>query len=287
MNKKILQMMPRQNKSICLFILGFFPLLLYAQSNDKSDTLVVLTTDTTIYTAPDKEATPPDEADYTDDDDDDDVVVEKKEESYFLQKWMTGNLADSLQLRHLTDSAVNAMRNDGAFWYANAEFEKEKIKENKKSWSSPLIEALFWILIIGGFLVFLVLFLSNSNVKIFRSSKGIKTEEIEEETDNIFAINYQKETDKAIQSGNYRQAIRFMFLNLLRDLSEKDIIKYKQDRTNFDYLLQLHNTAWYDGFFKLARNYEYAWYGHFSVDAEKFNMIRKEFKNFENRIGRI
>jgi len=260
-------------------MLGFLPVLCYGQL----DTLEVSPPDTANYIPPGQEAI------YTDEEDEDDAIVEKKETSYFLQKWAAGNIADSLQLRRLTDSTAAAMRNDEEFWYANWEFKKQKERElrsGKSFWSQPIVEVLFWILVIGGFLTFLALFLSNSNVKLFRSSREIKTVEVEEETDDIFAINYQREIDKAIRAGNYRQAIRFMFLNLLRDLSQKNIITYKQDKTNLDYLLQLHNTAWYDGFFKLARNYEYTWYGHFDVNDEKFNLIRTEFKNFENRLGR-
>ena len=68
-------------------------------------------------------------------------------------------------------------------------------------------------------------------------------------TEDIFAINYQKEIDKACSKGNYRLAIRLMFLRLLKDLSEKNIIQYTQDKTNFDYLIQLHPTRLLQRFF--------------------------------------
>ena len=80
-------------------------------------------------------------------------------------------------------------------------------------------------------------------------------------TEDIFAINYQKEIDKAAQQGNYRLAVRLLFLRILKNLSQKNIIRYTQDKTNLDYLVQLHATRYYSDFFRITRNYEYSWYG--------------------------
>ena len=61
-----------------------------------------------------------------------------------------------------------------------------------------------------------------------------------------------------------------MYLRLLKKMSEQKIIQYTQDRTNFDYLLQLHSTQYYNEFFRLTRNYEFTWYGQFEVDETVF-----------------
>ena len=106
------------------------------------------------------------------------------------------------------------------------------------------------------------------------------------ETDDIFAINYQKEIDKAVGMSNYRLAVRLMFLRLLRNLSDKKIIQYKQDSTNFDYMMQLRSTTIYPDFFRITRNYEYSWYGQFDIDKEKYSIIKKEFENFETKLNR-
>jgi hypothetical protein len=98
--------------------------------------------------------------------------------------------------------------------------------------------------------------------------------------EDIFAINYQKEIDKAAAAKNYRLAIRLMFLRLLKTMSEQNVIQYKQDRTNFDYLTQLMNTRLYNDFFRITRNYEYVWYGKLSVSDETYAVIKKDFDQF-------
>ena len=103
--------------------------------------------------------------------------------------------------------------------------------------------------------------------------------------ENIFDINYQKEIEKAINAADYRLAIRLMFLRLLKNLSQKKVIEYKQERTNFDYLSQLYPTGYYHDFFRLTRNYEYTWYGKFDVNRETFGIIKNEFENFDRKLS--
>ena len=211
---------------------------------------------------------------------------------YFLRKDLQshGGGPDSVYMQRLPDSVIAEMRNDDEFWYVNAVFEKKEKKKKEESYTpiseSALFQTILWLVIIGGFAAFVIIYLSNSNVSLFRKKNIIihSDEELELDTDNIFEINYRREIDKAVAAGNFRFAVRLMFLQALKNLSEKNIIQYKPDRTNFDYLLQLHTTGHYSDFFRLTRNYEYSWYGQFDIDKEKFVLIRNDFENFDNKL---
>lgn len=208
---------------------------------------------------------------------------------YFLYKWQITADSFSIQLRHVSDSALKKLKEDDAFWYANAEIKKEK-PELRRSNYVPLgqqrwFQTLLWLVIIGGFAAAIMWYLAGSNVGLFRR-RNIQSasEDIDGISEDIFAINYQKEIDKAAVQGNFRLAIRLMFLRLLKDLSEKNIIQYKQDRTNFDYLVQLQPTDYYNGFFRITRNYEYSWYGKFQVSEQAYNIIREDFDEFNRKL---
>lgn len=216
----------------------------------------------------------------------DDVAIDDNETGYFSK---TGHAPgdSSMMQRHVPDSLVKKMKQDDDFWYANAEIKEEK-RDDKKSNYIPLgqqqwFQTLLWLVIIAGFAAVIIWYLAGSNVGLFRrKNKAIQTTGEEElSTEDIFAINYQKEIDKAEAIGNYRLAIRLMFLRLLKDMSEKNIIQYKQDRTNLDYLLQLHPTVYYNNFFRITRNYEYSWYGQFEVGKDAFRMIRNDFNQLD------
>ena len=218
------------------------------------------------------------------------VVEESAEDTkndYFLKK-IDSPLDSSIVQRHLPDSIIKKMQQDDKFWYANAEI---KEPERKKSNYIPLgqqqwVQTLLWLLIIGGFAAAIMWYLAGSNVGLFRrKDKGLQnSSEDELETEDIFAINYQKEIDKAEANGNYRLAIRLMFLRLLKVMAEKSIIQYKQDRTNLDYLMQLHPTGYYNNFFRITRNYEYTWYGKFDVGKEAYRIIRNDFNQLDRQL---
>lgn len=215
---------------------------------------------------------------------------EEKSGEYFEYK----NDFDSLkvQQRKIPDSITKQMQQDEAFWYANTDIKKKKTKEiqvdptyiplGQKTW----VKTLVWLIIIGGFAAAIMWYLANNNVGIFRRKvKAIQAVDELVETEDIFAINYQKEIDKATAQGNYRLAVRLMFLRLLKQMAEKNIINYKQGKTNFDYLVALQPTSYYKDFFRITRNYEYTWYGQFAIDEQAFRNIHSAFNMFERKLS--
>lgn len=210
----------------------------------------------------------------------------------------------SFQSRAIPADVLKKMKEDGDFWYADGsaqpgvrrvqpaqrpdsgsqrtperiEQEDRYVPVGKRSW----FQTLMWIIIIGGFAAAIMWYLAGSNVGLFRKKeRQLSAGEESDISEDIFAINYQKEIDKAAGQGNYRLAIRLMYLRLLKNFSERNIIQYKQDRTNLDYLMQLHPTAYYKDFFRVTRNYEYSWYGQFNVSNEVYVVIKNEFDVLE------
>jgi len=192
--------------------------------------------------------------------------------------------------RNIPEPVVKKLKEEDAFWYVDKAFNQKKKPEETKKTYTPFgqqtwFKTLVWLIIIGAFVTFLVTYLSGSNINLFRKKNVITTEhDSEEMPEDIFAINYQKEIDKAAATGNYRLAVRLMFLQLLKNMSERNIINYKQDKTNFDYLSELHATSWYQPFFKVTRNYEYSWYGKFDISQDAYQLIQKDFDQFKNQL---
>lgn len=259
-----------------MFLLLFLPALINAQR----DTAVLADTLEPEITETPAEETPPPVVS-TDD-------AEKNE--FFLNK-MDFAADSSVVQRHVPDSLRKKWQQDDDFWYANAEIKDEPKPEDNQSRYTPLgqrkwFQTLIWLIIIGGFAAAIMWYLAGSNVGLFRrKNKDLQhSGEEEPETEDIFAINYQKEIDKAEANGNYRLAIRLMFLRLLKNMAEKNIIEYKPGKTNLDYLFQLHPTAYYNHFFRITRNYEYSWYGKFDVGEGAYKMIRNDFTQFDRQL---
>lgn len=214
------------------------------------------------------------------------------------ERFLPLNERDSFEVRErrLRAGYADDLKKDADFWYADAKVKKKEKKEKqemqydadytpfmKRAW----VQTLLWIIIVGGFAFAVLWYLVDSNVGLFRK-KNVATvgnEAADEEMpEDIFAINYQKEIDKAIAQGNYRLGVRIQFLRMLKNLADKNIIQYKQGKTNLDYLMELSPKSYYPSFFRLTRHFEYSWYGHFEVGEDAYHKIATEFNQFEKQV---
>ena len=196
----------------------------------------------------------------------------------------------TIQTRNVDQSQVEKIRRDNAFWYVNTSPVREEARPPSESFLNKLVRQhwfrnLMWFLMIGSFIAVVIWFLLSSNVKLFKK-RSFSTTKSENNTviENIFEINYSEEIYKAVNAENYRLAIRLMYLQLLKDLSQKEIIQYKQERTNNDYVAQLNGTDYHKSFFHLTRNFEYVWYGQFKIKTEAFKTMQSDFVSFKNKL---
>jgi hypothetical protein len=236
---------------------------------------------------------PSDEEDYDD---------ESKDTLFFLRKEDTASLNDSstIQWRKVPDSIISALKNDDAFWYADKDMQKKKEeKPASDSWfdrflfflfrllTSPLFLLFIKLIVIGGVLAIIIIFFVQNKMNIFGSSKGpaITHNDTEGEIDNIFDTDLKAAIEKAAQNENYRLAIRLSYLHLLKTFSQNELIQYRKDATNLEYLTQLHTQPHYKAFFKVTRDYEYAWYGEVTVNKAQYESVQAEFRDLYLKTG--
>jgi hypothetical protein len=237
-----------------------------------------------------------------------------------VEKWKPGAGIESVPftLRHLPDSMLANLRKDPDFWYADSIFKQDSIRfhressvKNNTTTTPPpkrkenppppqsyddfivkdkprtSMQTVLWIIIIAGGLALIFVLLAARNVSVFGRKKKLINDPVEtDETTDIFAIKYISEIDRAAMAGNYRLAIRLMFLRLLKSMTEQNIIDYKHDRTNYDYLVQLNTSPYYSDFFRVTRHYEYTWYGKFNVSPDAYEIIKNEFDTLEAKVNR-
>ncbi|HET9056163.1 MAG TPA: DUF4129 domain-containing protein [Chitinophagaceae bacterium] len=148
--------------------------------------------------------------------------------------------------------------------------------------SSKFLGIILWVSAIAA-LVFLIyrMFLSNSALfKINRKNMDVFLEE--KEKDDAEDMTARK--IRAVQSGNYRMAVRFAYLELLQFLTDKRIIEVRSDKTNYQYVSELKSYSWVDAFAALTLTYEYVWYGKYEIGSEKYNRIDEEFNLLKQKI---
>lgn len=101
--------------------------------------------------------------------------------------------------------------------------------------------------------------------------------------EHIENFDFQKHIQEALALGNYRLAIRFQYLEVLKICSGKEYIDWHFDKTNSDYIREIENPELKESFQLVSGIYEYAWYGKVNFTEENYLEKNKMF----NRINQI
>ena len=90
---------------------------------------------------------------------------------------------------------------------------------------------------------------------------------------------------KALAKNNYRLAIRYQFLFVLQQLSEKDLVIYDAAKTDEEYLAEIKDGQLKDQFKKVNRIYDFIWYGNFQTDQQNYLKIERDFQKIKSLLS--
>ena len=221
-----------------------------------------------------------------------DVAVPAEDDQSTDQEETTTYYPDTLkrELRSIVYDSVQAVNSDKGFYYKRymdsllraTQLKVQKPRRNVdlsgSDFFSSIFGVIFWILAIGlfGYLVYR-LFLSNSSF-LSRNRKNIASDiaVVEEENTN----DPDSLLRNAIKSGNYRLAVRYLYLQSLKRLSEKKFIEINSNKTNYEYVTEIRKHKFANEFASLTLQYEYVWYGEYPVDERLFEQIQNGFTQF-------
>ncbi len=147
---------------------------------------------------------------------------------------------------------------------------------------TSVVIRLFAILVVGFLLYFIIKFLINTKGSLFFGKKNKKLEINEEELhENIHEINFPQSIAKFENNGDYRSAVRYQFLFILKKLSDKKLILWNPEKTNKDYVAELKAAHLKNEFYNLSYIFDYVWYGEFSIDEQSYGKFKNQFYGFK------
>jgi hypothetical protein len=103
-------------------------------------------------------------------------------------------------------------------------------------------------------------------------------------SDDIHRISFEEAIQDAIASSNFRLAIRLMYLQSLKKLSDSGYINWQLNKTNTDYLQETRDKKWHYLFSSLTYNFEYTWYGETAINKDRFGVVQQQFQQFNNQL---
>jgi hypothetical protein len=151
-------------------------------------------------------------------------------------------------------------------------------------WLGPVIKIIAFAVI--GFVIYLIvrIILNKEGIWIFGRSRGRIGSEPEDEVINIHEANFKELIEETKAAGNYRLALRYYFLWVLKSLSYREMIRWDRDKTNNDYLYEIKDNALRKDFEYLSYVYDHSWYGDFPIDERAFAKAERSFKKTLNSL---
>lgn len=136
--------------------------------------------------------------------------------------------------------------------------------------------------------VMLIALLAFTLYKLFAGASDRKVKDVknlgyalEHIEDNIEESDFDRFLRMALESSDYRSAVRILFLKTLQGLHLKELIRWKKDKTNNDFLNEMRPHHSYKQFRNLTLAFEIVWYGDTAITEEQFKFLQKEFSSFD------
>lgn len=195
----------------------------------------------------------------------------------------------SFTLRRVKSEHWNKLKKDKRFVYTKKMEEKTKevkqpLNPNLSFFNSDAFKIILYTIVFLFLAYVIYLFLKNNNISFTR--KKIKSEiEVSEPWDKVEEFEeWDQALNTAIARGDYRLATRILYLQSLQKLSRKEIVLYREDKTNWYYVMQLQRNELFAPFKTLTIYFDYVWYGEYPLNEESFTAIKNKFHQLHAQI---
>ena len=202
-------------------------------------------------------------------------------------------------LKHFDQQRIDDFKNDSDFEYAKINDEPNWFDEFN-NWISRLFEKFmnwlfdvdeisgFWLniiqmlpyLILLAVLFLIVRLFINLNIRKFKAGNiNLPTINTDLDEDIIKNQDIMKLLNEAIRNKNYRMAIRYYYLYVLKKLSNNAFIEWESQKTNADYIHEISENKLKTEFSEITRVYNFIWYGSFDVNENLFAKAKVKFES--------
>jgi uncharacterized protein YxeA len=147
----------------------------------------------------------------------------------------------------------------------------------------PLLQIIVYTIIIAV-LVIAIIKIAGKNFFLPNTHFSRQTNEENEQEEDIQNIDLEKLFHQAIQNQDYKLAIRLHYLFIIQKLASIELINWKKDKTNWEYLKEIKNTAYYQPFKQLTSTFENIWYGNKEINKDTFEQEITRFQSFKTSL---
>lgn len=140
----------------------------------------------------------------------------------------------------------------------------------------------FLVVILIIVIIVRVLSKSQSNAKI--DEKAVSFENITEIEERMHELSLDDLLAQALNGGNLRLALRLNFLIIIKLMTQGKVIKWKKDKTNWEYHREIKNRAIADQFREVILNFEGFWYGEHPLSETNYRYADKLYSGLREHL---
>lgn len=148
---------------------------------------------------------------------------------------------------------------------------------------APTIPENFWKILLIVLLIVaavLVLYYYLKNKKPSDKKIQVEDKDLEWNPEEITKSELDTRLDEALNSENYRECVRIYFTFILKELIEKNHIRWKKEKTNYEYQLEMTGKPNDHLFRECVRIYDLVWYGEYTLNRQEYEEIKPVMMNY-------
>jgi hypothetical protein len=121
----------------------------------------------------------------------------------------------------------------------------------------------------------------------FRKQLGRGDDEliaVDEVERNLVETDLDTLIENAVAAKNFRIAVRFFYLKILKLLATKQIVDYQYQKTNYEYAYEIQNADLRALFREVSFVFDYCWYGEYEANEQDYLFAKRKFNEISNKI---
>ncbi len=150
-----------------------------------------------------------------------------------------------------------------------------------------VLQYLIYALMAGVTIYLIIRLLINEKFNAIFTKKANAILDIDMAEQHIETLDLDALLKNALNENDYRLAVRYQYLRILKRLSQTNIIEWHFDKTNSDYQNEISEPRLKTGFKKASYLYDYIWYGEQPIDAASYETASKSFATVNNSIPNL
>lgn len=162
---------------------------------------------------------------------------------------------------------------------------EEQNNEDSVSFNLGPFTWVFYLALAAGVIYLLYILFNEGGSGLFSSRQHNKLNTHQPITaETIESTDLNSLIKNAENNKDYRLAIRYYYLLVLKTLSLKKIIQLEDDKTNAEYINELASKPYSKDFKGTSYVYNYVWYGEFPLNAEHYKTAKSKFTTLLSQV---